>query len=210
MVKYIEQHFNLSESQKQKLIQGKKSGQPVTVQIKKAQVGGEDMLYLTNTQIKKLNNMKRSVRITLSKTQMRAQVGGFLGAIIPFIRAALPTIGKALGTLALSGAAAAISGATNQAVKKKMSGDGLSVHIPSNELQLIIETTDKLEQVDIVPKGTTEMIRSEMSEQKGGFIGTLLASLAGMLLPSLFGGKGKGLTRAGEGKGLLRAGEKKS
>ena len=88
-----------------------------------------------------------------------------------------------------------------------MSGNGISLHIPSNELKRIIELTDKFEQVDVVPKGTTEMIKSEMGEQKGGFIGALLASLAGALLPSLLGGKG--LTRAGHGKGLSWAGEKK-
>ena len=59
----------------------------------------------------------------------------------------------------------------------------------------------------MVPKGTTEIIKSEMAEQKGGFIGALLASLAGALLPSLLGGKG--LTRAGHSGGLSRAGEKK-
>jgi intracellular sulfur oxidation DsrE/DsrF family protein len=206
-MKYIQSTFNLSESQKEKLIHGKKNGEAVTIQIARGQIGGSDLLYLTPRQIEKLNKMKTSVRITLSKTQIKAQTGGFLGAIIPFIRAALPTVGKILGTLALSGAAGAISGATNQAVKKKMSGEGISLHIPKNEMQLIIESTDKLEQVDIVPKGTTEMIKGQMSEQKGGFIGTLLATLASILLPSLLGGKG--LLRAGHGKGLTRAGEKK-
>ena len=86
-----------------------------------------------------------------------------------------------------------------------MSGEGISLHIPKNEMQLIIESTDKLVQVDIVPKGTTEMIKGQMSEQKGGFIGTLLATLASIRLPSLLGGKG--LLRAGHG--LARAGEKK-
>ena len=196
-MKYIERTFSLTESQKQKLIQGKQKGEAVTIQIKKEQIGGNDILYLTQTQINKLDK-NNSARITLSKTQLKSQTGGFLGAIIPFIRAALPTIGTVLGSLALSGAAGAISGAANQAVKKKMSGDGISLHIPSNELELIIESTDKLEQVDVVPRGTTEMIKGEISEQKGGFIGTLIASLAGALLPSLLGGKG--LVRAGEKK----------
>ena len=48
------------------------------------------------------------------------------------------------------------------------------------------------------------------SIQSGGFIGTLIASLAGSLLPSLLGGKG--LYRAGtkpkKGGGLYRAGTK--
>lgn len=193
-MKYVSYEFSLSENQKQKLANGKKNGEAVTIQIKKEQIGGNDTLYLTPTQIKKVQQIQRSGRIKFSKTQMKAQTGGFLSAIVPF----LPTIGKVLGSLALSGAAGAISGAANQAVKKKMSGTGISLHIPSNELKLIIESTDKLEQVDVVPKGTTEMIKSEISEQNGGFIGTLIASLAGALLPSLLGGKG--LTRAGEKK----------
>ena len=190
--------ITLTENQRHKFIRGKQNDEVVTIQIKKDQISGTDELYLTSTQIKKNQKMKQSVRITLSRTQLKAQTGGFLGAIIPFIRAALPTVGKLLGSLALSGAAGAISGATNQAVRKKMSGNGISLHIPPDELKLIIESTDKLEQVDVIPKGTTEMIKREMSEQKGGFIGTLIASLAGALLPSLLGGEG--LTRAGEKK----------
>jgi hypothetical protein len=201
-MKYAPFHFNLKESQKQKLIHGKRNGEAVTLQINNNQIEtGTDVLHLTQTQINKLNKMK-TIRITLSKTQMRAQTGGFLGAIIPFIRAALPTIGKVLGTMALSGAAGAISGATNRAVQNKMSGNGVSLHIPADQIQLIIKLTDKLEDQDVIPKGTTEMIKDHMKQQNGGFIGTLLASLAGALLPSLLGGKG--LKRAGHG--LSRAG----
>ena len=89
-----------------------------------------------------------------------------------------------------------------------MKGKGISLNIPKNELQMIIQSTNDLEQSDIIPKGTTEMIKSNMDKQDGGFIGTLLATLASILLPSLLGGKG--LVRAGHGKGLTRAGEKKS
>jgi hypothetical protein len=195
-MQYQERSLSLTDAQKQKLIRGKQNGEAVTIQIKQDQIGGDDVLYLTRRQLNKLNNINNSARITLSKTQLKSQTGGFLSAIIPF----LPTIGKVLGSLALSGAAGAISGATNQAVKKKMSGDGISLHIPSNELKLMIESADQLEQVKVFPRGTTAMIKGEISEQKGGFIGTLLASLAGILLPSLLGGKG--LSRAGEKKSL--------
>jgi hypothetical protein len=87
-----------------------------------------------------------------------------------------------------------------------MKGKGISLHIPENELQMIIQSTNDLEQSDIIPAGTTEMIKNNMVKQDGGFIGTLIAALASILLPSLLGGKG--LVRAG--KGLTRAGEKKS
>ena len=197
-MKYVPTNFTLTENQKQKLIQAKRDGEAVTIQVKKDQLDGDDVIFLTPTQLNKIQKIVNSVRIKLSKTQMKSQTGGFLGAVVPFIRAALPTIGKVLGSLALSGAAGAISGATNQAVRKKMSGDGIALHIPSDELELIIESTNQLERADVIPAGTTEMIKSEMTEQKGGFIGTLIASLAGALLPSLLGGKG--LTRAGEKK----------
>ena len=67
-------------------------------------------------------------------------------------------------------------------------------------------------------------MNSDIKKQKGGFIGTLLAGLAGSLLPSLLGGKGlmnkkrhkavtsrprkekRGLKRAGA-KGLNRVGK---
>jgi len=202
--------FNLKETQKTKLAHAKKNNESVTLQFEKNQItntGGEP-LYLTQTQINKLNKTTTSVRITFSKTQMKSQIGGFLGAIIPFIRAALPTIGKVLGTLALHGAAGAIGSAASVGVKKSMKGKGISLNIPENELQMIIQSANDLEQSNIIPKGTTEMIKKNMDKQDGGFIGTLIATLASILLPSLLGGKG--LVRAGHGKGLTRAGEKKS
>jgi hypothetical protein len=70
-----------------------------------------------------------------------------------------------------------------------MSGKGISLYIPRDEMQLTIESTNNLEQVDIVPKYTSEMVRGQMSEQKGGFIGTLIATLASILLPSPLGEK---------------------
>lgn len=185
--------LTLTESQKQKLISGKKNGEEVTLRIKQENYNkGDDVLYLTLRQIERL---KKGKQITLSKTQMAKQTGGFLGAIL---KAALPVLKAALPTLGLAAASGALSGFTNQAVKNKMSGKGIAVHIPANEAQLIIQSTSEFERNNILPTGTTEMITSNLNRQEGGFIGTLLASLAGALLPGLLGGKG-----------LLRAGEKK-
>ena len=64
--------FNLTESQKQKLIDGKKNMEPVTLQISKNQIHkGSDQLYLTQRQINKLNNAVGSSRITFTKTQLK-------------------------------------------------------------------------------------------------------------------------------------------
>ena len=40
----------------------------------------------------------------------------------------------------------------------------------------------------VVKPGFVKKMNSDIKEMKGGFIGTLLAGLAGSLLPSLFGG----------------------
>ena len=53
---YSAVNFTLTESQMSKLRSGKKNKEPVVIQVKKSQIGGEHTLYLTNTQIKKLKN----------------------------------------------------------------------------------------------------------------------------------------------------------
>ena len=120
------------------------------------------------------------------------------------VRAALPTVAKVLGTLGLAGATGAVTGAAHKAT----SGRGLSVIIPESDIKMIVHSINELEKNEKVPNGTTEMCICHLKEQKGGFIGTLLASLAGMLIPSLLGGKG--LYRAGnpptKGIGLYRVG----
>ncbi len=113
---------------------------------------------------------------------MSKQMGGFLRAILPILKAALPAIGIAADS-------GALSGFTNQAVENKMSGKGvITLDIPVNEARLIIETTSQLENNNIPPKGSTEMIKHKIdNEKEGGLIGTLLAPLAGALLPGLLG-----------------------
>ena len=117
---YIKVNLSLSDNQINKLKNAKKNGEEVTITISKDAVGGNYDLYLTQRQIKKLNNSD-VVRIKLSKTQMKAQKGGWIGAIL---KAALPI----LGSLGLSAASGAISGATSKAAQGKglyRSGTGL-------------------------------------------------------------------------------------
>ena len=55
---------------------------------------------------------------------------------------------------------------------------------------------------------TLKLSKAQISKQ-GGFIGTLLAGLAGSLLPSLLGGKGLVLPGTKRGKGLVLPGTNK-
>ena len=94
---------------------------------------------------------------------------------LPFIKQVLP---KVLGTLGLAAASGAVSGATHKATSgrgaKYTKGDAMIIQ-------------------DLYGKMYGKSIFADKME--GGFIGTLLAGLAGSLLPSLLGGKG--LYRAG-------------
>ena len=197
--------FSLSDSQISKLRRGKQSGVPVTLSLARSQVGGQHDLYLTKSQINKLNKASGSVQIKFSKTQVRAQRGGFLGAVLNAARAFLPKLLPVLGTLGLSAASGAISGATHKAASGKgleRAGGKLGIYFDKKDIGDMIGLTKRLEEKGLLPAGTCEECKNSIRRQEGGFIGALLATLAGSLLPGLLGGKG--LQRAG--KGLRRAG----
>ena len=191
MTTYIPFQTTLTEGQKKKLISAKKNGKSITININNNM--GPDVLLLTQTQLKRLQK-KIPARITLSETQMSNQTGGFLSAILPFVT---KTILPALGTLGLSAASGAISGATNKATRGGgvfRTGDGIfPVMMDKKSVKKVLETVEKLENIGLIEKGSLDRSMKEIKEQKGGFIGTLLAGLAGSLLPALFGQGGSGL-----------------
>ena len=192
MTTHIPFQTTLTEGQKKKLISAKKNGKSITITINNNV--GPDVLLLTQTQLKRLQK-KIPARITLSETQMSNQTGGFLSAILPFVT---KTILPALGTLGLSAASGAISGATNKATRSGTgiyrTGDGIfPVMMDKKSVKKVLETVEKLENIGLIEKGSLDRSMKEIKEQKGGFIGTLLAGLAGSLLPALFGQGGSGL-----------------
>ena len=74
--------FTLTEGQAKKLAKAKQQGEPVVLEITQDQIGGEHELYLTKPQIMKLEKTTGGTRLKFSKTQVKAQKGGFLGAIM--------------------------------------------------------------------------------------------------------------------------------
>ena len=199
---YTQVDFSLSESQIDKLQRAKREGESATLELSKDQVGGEHTLYLTNRQVTKLDRAPRAIRITFSKTQMKAQKGGFLGAILGLAKTFLPKVLPVLGTLGLSAASGAISGATHQATGGrglKRAGGKIPLHFGKSDISNILGIVSELEGQGLLPANTCEECMQSIQKQEGGFIGTLIASLAGSLLPALLGGKG-----------LRRAGSKKS
>ena len=202
---YAQVGFSLTENQIAKLRQAKQNGGVITLELSPEQIGGQHELYLTNRQINKLR--KGPARIQFSKTQMRAQKGGFLGALLGLATKFLPKILPVLGTLGLSAASGAISGATHKATGGglKRAGGAVPLYFGKGDITKVLGIVKKLEGNGMLQSGSCEQCMTSIQEQKGGFLGTLLASLAGSLLPALLGGKG--LRRAGEG--MRRAGQKK-
>jgi hypothetical protein len=203
-------NFNLSIGQVRRLKRAKDKQLEVTLSIKKNQYNvGEHTLHLTDSQIAKLNNMKSGVRISLSKTQMKAQTGGWLGAILPAVKAILPAVGKVLGTLGLSAASGAVEGFANKAARGEgMRGgcvEGINIVIPKTDVEIIVKHIKQFEDRNIIPQGSTEFALSNMKEQHGGFIAPLLGILGSIIAPIIAKAvTGNGLKRAGNG--LVRAG----
>ena len=53
----------------------------------------------------------------------------------------------------------------------------------------ILHAVGSLEKLGVIEEGSLKQSMKEMGEQRGGFIGTLLATLAGSILPALLGQK---------------------
>ena len=218
----------MSNSQLNKLKSGIKNGTEVTLKISSNVVGDSNdgnnfphKLLLTNTQVSKLCKAfpnGSSANIKLSETQLHKteQSERFLGRLLgSLLKTGLPLIGNVLkplakGVLIVLGLTAAAS-ATNAAILKKMFGSGVTTLIISIEdMNDIMKIVKSLEESGLLIKRVNETIKNEAKEQKGGFLGMLLATLGASFLGNLLTGKdairaGKGTIRAS--KGTIIAGQ---
>ena len=108
--------------------------------------------------------------------------------------------------LALLGITVAFS-AIDVGIQKKIHGSGTTILIISNrEMNDIMKIVQALENY-LLLKGVTEIIKNEIKEQNGGFLGTLVGTLGSILLGNL---SGKRIVRASsgnkKGKRIVRAG----
>ena len=133
----------------------------------------------------------------LKANQVGDGLGGLFKAAVPFIKNVLP---KVLGSLGLAAASGAISGATHKATKGKglFRHSGGACNFTKCELEDVMKLGNYLVKEKMLERNFVNKMNKDIQEQKGGFLGTLVASLAGSLLPSLLGGKG--LYRAGDKK----------
>ena len=115
MSNYKQVNVNITENQQNKIKESVKAKCAIaSIKLRKNDLEGDHVLFLTDAQYKKYEKAKnnnRGITINMGLKQLRhnRKEGGFLGLILPAIagaaRVALPAIGKALGVGALSGLA---------------------------------------------------------------------------------------------------------
>ena len=108
--------------------------------------------------------------------------------VLPFVKNVLP---KVLGTLGLTAATGAVSGAAN----KKASGKGIkrvggSIKISKGNLEKMMKVAKFVDERTNNKCKIVDRMNRDLKMHKSGFIGTLLAGLAGSILPSLLSGNG--------------------
>ena len=211
MTKYFEYGVNLSAGQKENLVKAIKTNSELTLRLKNNQLQGGDELMLTKTQINKIKKAvanRTGVDIKISKTQIRKSVreGGSLFSSLALLGAkALPYASKALPALVTGAVSALGSLGIDKIFGKGMTGGFL---IPQNKIDQLIQYKNLLtkapkEQILAAVQSGGQVVINPTVKQRGGFLGSLLASI-GIPLAVELGSKlfGKGMTlprKAGQG-----------
>ena len=222
MTQYNRVNVKLSTSQLNKLKSAITNENEVVIRLSPNMIGDSNdqtnfphELLLTDRQVSSIRKAfanNSSVDIKFSKAQLSKMIqsGGFLGKLLsPLLKTGLPLIKNVLTPLAKNvliplGLTAAAS-AADAGIHKKILGSGNTTLIISNkDMEDLIKIVKSPEDSGLLLKRVTESVQNEVKEQKGGFISTLLGTLASSLLGSLL--TGKGIHRAGEG--IVRAGER--
>ena len=207
MTQLYEIKVSLSPNQKKNLSNAYHKRETIILRLTKDSLSGNDTLYVPSNILKRLTKNRRlnkGMDIKLAKTNIRKQVGGsLLSTVLSLGKTFAPTLAKTLGLSALAGAA---SEGTSQIVKK-ISGKGVQTGgflIPQNKINQLIMykhlLTDK-QKKDILAAlqtGSGVVHIRPTKVQRGGFLGTLLASIGvPLVLDALKGLTGSGAPQMG-------------
>ena len=215
MTTYLEYHVNLSDGQRVSLAKAMETGSELTLRLKNNQLRGNDELMLTKTQVNKIQKVianKTGTDIKISKTQIRKSVkqGGSLFSSLAVLGAkALPYVTKAASKAFPALATGAVSALGSLGVDKIFGkGQRGGFLIPQNKIDQLIKhkgwlTEGQKKQILSAVQSGGEVVIKPTAKQRGGFLGSLLASI-GIPLALEMGSKlfGKGLSmpkKAGEG-----------
>ena len=217
MAQLYEINVNLSENQKRKLSSAYKKRETIIQRLTNNALSGNDTLYVSRSTVKRLEKnrrLKKGMEIKLAKTNIRKQVGGdLLTSILSLGRAFAPSLAKTIGLSALAGAAS--EGASQ--IVKKISGKGQvgGFLIPQNKVNQLIQYKDWLtdaqkKQILSALQTGGQVVIKATETQRGGFLGTLLASIGVPLaIEAIKKITGNGAPRMGKSTSLPQSGSKK-
>ena len=209
MTQYNSLNVKLSNSQLNTLKSAIKNETDVILRLSSNMIGNSDdetnfphKLLLTNRQVANLRKAfanHTSTDIKLSKAQLtKMQKGRFLRFLAPLLKSGLPLLKSVIKPLGMLGLTAAAS-ATDAAKNKKILGSGnhTTLIISNDHLNDLLEVIKSLEKNGILLDGITEIVKNEVKEQKGSFLGMLLGTLGVSLLGNMLAGRD--VIRAGNG-----------
>ena len=200
MTQLYEIKVGLSPNQKSNLVRAYRNKETIILRLSKDSLTGGDTLYVPSNIVKRLDTsrkLKKGMDIKLSKSNIRKQVGGnLLSTILSVGRTLGPTLAKTLGLSALAGAASEGAGQ----IVKKISGRGQtgSFLLPYENIEKILPyssmlTNKQAKDIFNAMKTGSGVHITPTKEQRGGFLGTLLAGIAAPLVIDAL----KGLTGSG-------------
>ena len=183
MTQLYEITVRLSPNQKKNLSKAYHKRETIVLRLTKDSLSGNDTLYvpaMVKKRLDKNRKLNKGMDIKLAKANIRNQVGSsLLTSILTLGRTFAPTIAKTLGLSALGGLAS--EGASQ--IVKKISGGFL---VPQNKIDQLISykhlltTKQKKDILNALQTGSDVHIKPT-NVQKGGFLPTLLSTLAAPL-----------------------------
>ena len=210
---YIPHGVTLSQNQRVKLAKALEKREPITIRLSHSELTGPDELMLTKTQIGRIKKSLvsgKGVDIKISKTQIGKVVkkGGSLftslAALVPkLLPKAMQVATKVIPGLA-TGALTSLGNFTMDKILGQGQGQCGGFLIPQDKIDKLIANKKyltKKQKEDILSalQSGGQIVIRPTPKQRGGFLGTLLASIGiPMLLNAL---TGKGLQNR-KGKGL--------
>ena len=195
---YFKYNLKLTDGQKQKLLQSYQKRVPLTLRLKHSQLTGSDVVFLTKTQVNRIEKSKRDgtgTDIKISQAGIRKQeVGSIISSLIPMMSKvgamALPWLSKAAAPLATG----ALSGLSSLGVNK-LFGSGL-FSVPQDKVDKLVQykdylTTAQKKKIVSALRSGAGISRFRLTKsQHGGVLGTVLASIGVPLLINALTGEG--------------------
>ena len=202
---YIPYGVTLSQNQKARLAKALQKREPLTIRLSYNELTGPDQLMLTKTQIGRINRgltSGKGVDLKISKTQIGklVQRGGSLFSSLAALVPALLPKAMTLASKVVPGLAMGALGSLGNFTMDKILGQGVASQvggflIPQDKVNKLIANKKyltKKQKEDIVNalQSGGQLIIRPTARQRGGFLGTLLASIGVPLLLNALSGKG--------------------